>query len=626
MSETSKKNDNKQARSWLKQIANPAKIWVKFTVLISAISGLLLIAQLYLLACIAYDAYILKLALSELTNYFLFILLIVILRAGLGWLREIVSYKAAVIVKKQLREDILSHIDKLGPVKSGQTSNANLITSTMEQVDGLTNYLTKFLPQVTLSAVMPMVILVFVFCQSIVAGIILLICMPLIPLFMIIVGLGAESESQKHFKELARMSLTFLDTLKGLITLKLFNKSRSQSGKIFEASDTYRIRTMKVLKLAFLSSAILEFFSAASIALVAIYLGMGFINQDADNNIWWSLAGLNLKGALFILLLAPEFFMPLRELSTHYHAKADAVGAALEIAKIFEIEPSHNENIVLNKKINQINIKNLTVKYGNKKALDDVSFAIGNQKKIAIVGASGAGKTTLINTLLGFIEYDGSIIIKVLPRLAQQVNPSTLEGESTNAKGDPELESGYSEEKVYNLKDIEEKSWVKNISWLGQNASLFKGSIKDNLLLAKPDASEQELYSVIAQANLDEFINSLPNKLDTQIGEQNLGISGGQAQRLALARAYIKPHDLLILDEPTASLDKESETIVINSLKSTWKDKTVIMLTHKLSFLECVDQIVVLANGKIVQQGTFNELIKQQNGEFYSFYKNEVAL
>ncbi len=367
---------------------------------------------------------------------------------------------------------------------------------------------------------------------------------------------------------------------------------------------------MKVLKLAFLSSAVLELFSAASIALVAIYLGMGFINQGAGNHIWWSLAGLNLQGALFILLLAPEFFMPLRELSTHYHAKADAVGAALEIAKIFEIEPNESANQILDINIESINIKNLCVSYGDKKVLKDISLEVKNCQKIAIVGASGAGKTTLINTLLGFIEYDGSVVIKVLPRLASQATPSTLEGESVNIE----------------LKNIEEKSWLKNISWLGQNASLFKGSIKDNLLLAKPDASEQELYSAITQANLDDFINSLPNKLDAQIGEQNLGISGGQAQRLALARAYIKPHDLLILDEPTASLDKDNETKVINSLKSAWQDKTVIMLTHKLSFLECVDQIIVLANGKILQQGSFDELVVQKDKAFYSFYKNEVVL
>ncbi len=609
MSEISTKDDKKRARSWLKQISQPAKSWVKLAVLVSISSGLLFIAQLYLLACIAYDTYILDDALSSLKNYFLLILLIVVLRAGLSWLREVIGYKAAVIVKKQLRKDILSHISKLGPIKSNQTSNANLITTAMEQVDGLTNYLTKFLPQVTLSAVMPIIILIFVFYQSIVTGIILLICMPLIPLFMIIVGLGAESESQKYFKELARMNLTFLDTLKGLTTLKLFNKSKSKSDKIFEASDTYRICTMKVLKLAFLSSAVLELFSASSIALVAIYLGMGFINQGADNHIWWSLPGLNLQDALFILLLAPEFFMPLRELSTHYHAKADAVGAALEVAKIFEIEPSpQNENIVLDDRFNQINIQNLTVKYGDKKALDDISFTLKSNQKTAIVGASGAGKTTLINTLLGFIEYDGSIVVKVLPSLASQSTPSTLAWEFVNIE----------------LKNIEEKSWLKNISWLGQKASLFKGSLKDNLLLAKPNAKVVELYSAISQANLDGFINSLPNKLDTQIGEQNIGLSGGQAQRFALARAYIKPHDLLILDEPTASLDKESETIVLDSLKSSWQDKTVVILTHKLSFLECVDQIIVLANGKIVQQGTFSELVEQQDREFYSFYKNEV--
>ncbi|QIV96311.1 ATP-binding cassette subfamily C protein CydD [Allofrancisella inopinata] len=587
------KQYKKSARKWLNEISLPAKLWIKLTIIVSFVSGLLLIGQLYLLAHISYDAYLQKQSFDQLKIYFFAIVMIVIFRASLSWLREIISYKAAIIVKKQLREDIIAHINKLGPIGISQTSNANIISSAMEQVEGLTGFLTKFLPQVTLSGLLPLAILVSVFPQSLVAGVILLICAPLVPLFMIIVGLGAESESQKHFKSLTRMSLTFLDTLKGLTTLKLFNKSKSQSDKIFQASDNYRIRTMKVLKIAFLSSAVLELFAAASIALVAIYLGMGFINAGAGNNIWWSLHNLNLQGALFILLLAPEFFMPLRELSTHYHAKAEAVGAAIEIAKIFDIQPhSQTKNIELVDTIKTIDIQNLTVKYGNRITIDNISLKVQHKQKIAIVGASGAGKTTLINTILGFIGYQGNITIN-----------NSLE-----------------------LKDIQEKSWLRNISWLGQNASLFKGSIKDNLTLANIAASDKELAKTIEQANLDNFILSLPNGLDTQIGEQNLGISGGQAQRLALARAYLKPHNLLILDEPTASLDKETETKVIESLKSNWQDKTVIMLTHKLSFLECVDQIYVLDNGKLVQQGSFKELIEKESEEFCNFYKNEVTI
>ncbi|API87125.1 heme ABC transporter permease/ATP-binding protein CydD [Francisella uliginis] len=587
------KEDKKSARSWLKEVAVPAKRWVRLTVLIAFLSGMLLIGQLYLLAHISYDAYLQKSSLGQLSSYFIAIVLIVIIRAGLSWLREIVSYKAAVIVKKQIREDIVVHINKLGPIQLNKTSNANIISSAMEQVEGLTGFLTKFLPQITLSGLMPLAILVFIFPQSIVCGILLLICAPLIPLFMIIVGLGAESENQKHFKTLARMSMTFLDTLKGLTTLKLFNKSKSHSQRIYEASDTYRIRTMKVLKIAFLSSAILELFAAASIALVAIYLGMGFINAGADNNIWWALHNLNLQGALFVLLLAPEFFMPLRELSTHYHAKAEAVGAALEISKIFEMQPSSTESsTIFNDKVDSVNIQNLTVKYSDKVAIDNISLDIKTGEKIAIVGASGAGKTTLINTLLGFIEYQGNILIN----------------------------------NDIDLKKIEEKSWLKNISWLGQNSSLFKGSIKENLLLANANATDDDINKAIIDTDLKGFVDSLDKGLLTQVGEQNIGISGGQAQRLALARAYLKPHDILILDEPTASLDKVSEEKIINSLIQNWQDKTVIMLTHKLSFLECVDKIVVLNDGQISEIGSFDELVSNKNSDFYHFYKNEVTV
>ncbi|MFC4892122.1 cysteine/glutathione ABC transporter permease/ATP-binding protein CydD [Pseudofrancisella aestuarii] len=592
MSTDISKENKKTASSWLRHISKPAKKWINLTVLISFTSGLLLIGQLYLLAHISYEAYIKQHTLNQLINYFIGIIIIVILRAILSWAKEIVSYKAASIVKKQLREDLIEHINKLGPIKISKMSSAELTSTVMEQVEGLTGFLTKFLPQITLSGLMPLAILVFIFPQSIVCGVILLICAPLIPLFMIIVGLGAESESQKHFKTLARMSSTFLDTLRGLTTLKLFGKSKSQSQKIFEASDVYRIRTMKVLRIAFLSSGILEMFSAASIAIVAVYLGMGFINAGENNNIWWALNNMTLQGALFILLLAPEFFMPLRELSTHYHAKAEAIGAALEIAKVFEITAmDNNKKTPIADSINKITIKDLEVMYDDKTALDKISISIKDKEKVAIVGASGAGKTTLINTILGFIDYEGSINI--------------------NDKQE--------------LREIDEKSWLKNISWLGQNATLFKGSIKDNLLIANKNASDEDLNSALEKANLLAFINSLPLGINTEIGEQNIGLSGGQAQRLALARAYLKQHQLLILDEPTASLDKESEGKIINSLKDSWQEKTVIILTHKLSFLNCVDNIIVLDEGKIIQQGSFNDLVNDQDGAFYGFYKNEVT-
>ena len=583
----------KSARLWLKKISLPAKKWVQLTILISFISGLLLIAQLYLLSHIAYGAFIEKMSQNQLLSYFITIIAIVIIRAFLSWLREIVSFQASAVVKQQLRADVITHINRLGPVKSSQIDSGHLITAAMEQVEGLNNFLVHFLPQITLAALMPLAILVFVFPQSIFSGLVLLICAPLIPLFMMLVGWGAESENQKNFKTMARMSAGFLDTLQGLTTLRLFNKAKSQSTKIFNYSNEYRIKTMKVLRIAFLSSAVLEVFSAASIALVAIYLGMGFINAGTGNSLWWSLDNMTLQGALFILLLAPEFFLPLRELSTHYHAKAEAVGAALELQKLFELKPDERKgNLCFDQNITAIAINNLTYRYesNQKPALKDICLQIKPKQKIAIIGPSGAGKTTLLNLLMKFIHAkDTSITIN------DQLS----------------------------LNHIDDKAWYHKISWLGQHPGLLNGTIRSNLLLADEKASDEQLWQALQQAQLADEVSAFTNGLDSKVGEQHHGLSGGQAQRLALTRAYLKPCELLLLDEPTASLDIDNEKLVIDSLTRSWQDKTVIMLTHRLSFLAQMDQIIVLDKGGIVEQGHFNTLINNKTGLFFELYGHQ---
>ncbi|WP_440683329.1 thiol reductant ABC exporter subunit CydD [Cysteiniphilum halobium] len=600
--------ERKSARTWLKSRAHPAKKWVQLTILVSFLSGLLLIGQLYLLAHICYGAYIEKLSNFELISCFITIIAIIFIRSGLSWLKEVVSFKAAAKVKEQLRHDVIAHINQLGPVKSGELSSGDLISAAIEQVEGLNNFLMYFLPQMTLAGLMPLAILIFVFPQSIVCGIILLVCAPLIPLFMMLIGWGAESENQKHFQTLARMSSAFLDTLHGLATLRLFNRAESHAQKIFEYSDDYRIKTMKVLRIAFLSSAVLEVFSAASIALVAIYLGMGFINTANVDTVWWSFENMTLQGGLFILLLAPEFFLPLRELSTHYHAKTEAMGAALELQKIFALskhDDSKGDNSAQGKKIhkaslvqdlpiiNSIQFNNLSFCYANKSknALTNICFEIKYKQKIAIVGASGAGKTTILNLLMQFMHAkDEEITINhALP-----------------------------------LNAIDEKLWLSRISWLGQSAGLFKGSIRYNLQLANATASDDELWRVLKLAQLDQEVNAFPDKLMTEIGEQSIGLSGGQAQRLALARAYLKPCELLLLDEPTASLDKENESLIMQSLLNNWQDKTVIMLTHRLQFLSEMDHIIVMNEGHIVQQGHLEELLQDQSSYFYALYRHQI--
>jgi ATP-binding cassette subfamily C protein CydD len=446
----------------------------------------------------------------------------------------------------------------------------------MEHVEGLHDFYAFYLPQMALAVMIPAAIVAFVFPYSWAAGGLLLLTAPLIPLFMVLVGMGAESISQRHFQALSRMSGYFLDLLQGITTLKLFNRSRGAEGTIARVSRDYRLKTMGVLRVAFLSSAVLEFFSSISIALVAVYLAMSYLGYFS-----FGLYGesLSFAGGLFILLLAPDFYLPLRELGTHYHARAEAVGAAEEILKITSVSrrKTLSGSIKWSKTAPlQIGIKDVHLAFdgGQRPALQGLSFEMREGDQLALVGASGAGKSTTLNLLLGFLVPDQGQI---------NVNGTLL------AKLAPD-------------------SWRRSIAWIGQHPYLFQGTIGENILLGRPDATERQIEHAAANARVLDFARHLPEGLDTPVGEQGFGLSRGQAQRVALARAFLKDAPLLLLDEPTAGLDAENEALVITALKSLARGRTVLMSTHRLTNIQQVDRIMVMQSGRIIEQGTYAEL------------------
>ena len=576
--ERAKKSTNKESLRWLFKRARTARIWVILAVGLGLGSGILLIAQARLLANIVHGAFMDNLSRNVLWPYFVALFGVVMVRAVLGWGREVAGFHAGAKVREEVRMSLMEHIFTLGPAYTSRQRTGALASTAMEHVEGLHDFYGFYLPQLALAVMIPVAILAFVFPLSWLAGVLLLVTAPLIPLFMILVGMGAESISQRHFQALARISAHFLDVLQGITTLKLYDRSRGEEKNVAKVSSDYRQRTMSVLRIAFLSSAVLEFFSSIAIALVAVYLGMsylGYINFGDYGK------PLTLAGGLFILLLAPDFYQPLRELGTHYHARAEAIGAAEEILKILMIpSPEVSVKAIALDTPGPIDIhcRDLYLAYeeGKRPALHGVSFQLKYGDRVALVGASGAGKTTILNLLLGFLDPDkGSITVNETP-----------------------------------LADLPPESWRQHLGWIGQNPILFHGTIRDNIRLGRPQASEDELEQAARSARVLDFALHLPGGLDTLVGEQGLGLSRGQAQRVALARAFLKDAPILLLDEPTSGLDTENERLVMSALEKLSTGRTVLMLTHRLANIEKADRIMVLEEGRIVEQGTYAELIE----------------
>ncbi|WP_318469456.1 heme ABC transporter permease/ATP-binding protein CydD [Photobacterium leiognathi] len=559
---------------WLKSQSKLAKRWLMLSVGLGFLSGLLLVGQAALLASILHQLIIEHVDKYSLINQFVGLFIIIGLRALCSWGREIFGYRCGEQIRLHIRQLILNRLQSLGPAYIKGKPAGTWASLVLEQVEEMQDFFARYLPQMSLSVLIPVVILFAVFPLNWAAGLIFLLTAPLVPLFMALVGLGAADANRRNFKALQRLSGHFYDRLQGLSTLRLFDRAEAEAENLHAASHVLRKRTMEVLRLAFLSSAVLEFFSAISVAIVAVYFGFAFIGELNFGNYG---IPISLFTGLFILVLAPEFYQPLRDLGTFYHAKAQAIGAAESIVEFLNIEADEmtdGSKALANPEKIQISVTDLEVlSPEGQKLAGPLTFDINANEHVALVGPSGAGKTSLLNALLGFLPYRGSIKVNGIE-----------------------------------LKELNHSEWRQAISWVGQNPLLVHGTIYDNITLGNPLAEQAQVTQVAKEAYADEFINRLEQGYQHHVGDRSGGLSVGQAQRIAVARAMLQQGAFWILDEPTASLDANSERLVLESLSRAVQQHTTLMVSHRLDQLHAMDRVLVMENGKLVQNGAFTEI------------------
>ena len=559
--------------SWLKSQSTLVKRWLRFSLLLGLLSAVIIVAQAWVLAFLLQALIIDHVPRGSLTAWFIALAAMFILRAIVGLLRERVGFIAGRTLRREIRRQVLDRLQLLGPAWIQGKPAGSWSSLLLEQIEEMQDYYARYLPQMYLAGLVPLLILATVFPINWAAALILFCTAPLIPLFMALVGMGAADANRRNFLALTRLSGYFLDRLRGLDTLRLFDRAQAEIEHISRASDDFRQRTMEVLRLAFLSSGVLEFFASISIAVVAVYFGFSYLGELHFGSYG---TGITLFAGFLALILAPEFFQPLRDLGTFYHAKAQAVGAAESLVAFLESAPEQQGAGGLTPDLGSVELiaeQLIILAPDGSRLAGPLDFTLAGGRRAAIVGASGAGKSSLLNVLLGFLPYQGSL---------------RLNG--------------------CELREISPAHWRRHISWISQNPFLPADSLRDNILLGKPDAGDAELAQAVERAYVGEFLSSLPGGLDCAVGENAARLSVGQAQRVALARALLPAPALLLLDEPTASLDARSEELVMRALDDASRRQTTLLVTHQLSEIAGYDDIWVMGNGHILQQGPYERL------------------
>lgn len=489
------------------------------------------------------------------TPYAIALVLCFILRPLAQYTRERLSQTASLNARKSLRKRLLGTLASLGPERQTLGADGALSTQLLEQVDALDGYISRYYVQLYLVLITPLLISIAAFYYSPLAAILMLMTAPLVPIFMILVGGAASRSSQQQMAAMSQLSSRFLDWVRGMPTLQHLQATAQAQDDVDRSASQYRDSTMKVLRLAFLSGAVLELFSSLAIALVALYLGLGLLGV-----LPWAKGVIPVPyaGALFILLLAPEFYAPLRQLGSDYHAKAEAEGAIEELLPLLEQHTWQHpgQQALQLSAAPALTFSNLSITAHNKRLrLPSIDLQVAAAERIGLHGESGSGKSSLLLALLGFLPYSGRIAVN-----------------------------------QHSLLDVLRSDWHRQLGYLAQQPHFKRGSLADNLRLADPAASEQQMLAVLADVDLLTLVEKLPQGLNTALGERGLGLSGGQLSRLAIAQLLLRDAHIWLLDEPTAHLDPETSATIHALLEKLSVGKTLILVSHQWQGLQWLDR------------------------------------
>lgn len=558
-----------QVKNELKAYASGFKITHLFMILGALMIGASIIVQAFLTVEIVNRVFIEKLAYSDISSYLIGLLIVMALRPCVSYLMGKAGVNMAAIVKQRIREALLNKFSRDALLTSYQGQSGQKVSVLLDAVDEIDSYYSQYIPQVFKTAVIPFFILIAVSTQHIETGLIMIVTAPFIPLFYIIIGIRTQKKSEEKLEQMTVFSGRFLDTIQGLTTLNLFRQSKKYRSIMEESSLNYRDATLEVLKVAFVSSLMLELISMLSIGIIALEIGLRLIVFNS----------MSFATAFFLLMLAPEFYLSLKELGSAFHTGRGSMSAMKKVSEELHRESDEmkwgDRLLETKERPPLLAFKNVSYRYQESGfGLSSIDLTIKPYSNTAVIGRSGSGKSTLLNLLGGLLPpQEGAITADEIP-----------------------------------LTSLEEESWFSKIGFISQNPYLFTGTIAENIAIGSKSRDKIQIEAAAEKAGISSFIASLENGYETVIGESGRGISGGGKQRIALARAFIKQPEIILFDEPTTGLDLYTEKVLHTSIKELSKNATMITVAHRIHTIRNADHIILLDKGNLIAEGTDESL------------------